>query len=346
VESDGPRRLGQLFAHEEGIDLNERLAGRVATEKEATGQLREWQQEIPEVKSAYQPSGALSAGAVLFLLLGSLLSGVAGLVAIALLGSVTVALAAVLPFPGPFPGAIGHLYVPFVLCICAAPLLAASYVIGRVSAGCTTRLGERGQNRNLRAAVLFSVLGSILPVVVAWSCYYHYLGSALMLENRAIRLPVALGLLSFLVVHFSAIVGLVIAPIVAGRAAAKRVRSAMFCEGCHSFMRVIGPKYLSLGCLRALALALRKGKIDVVGSLLYGPSGREGQVRLYACRSCLRGYLEVLATYHAEWVGEVYAYHSRSTQTLCLDKTWIAGSSELAAAEVQRLLAPPGQRTS
>jgi hypothetical protein len=101
-----PERVDQQFAFEEGIDLNERFVRTVANESEAEGQLLKWQCEMPAVPSAYEPSGALPASAVLFLLLGSVVGCVAGLFAGAVIGSAGITVAGVLLFDDFFRSSI------------------------------------------------------------------------------------------------------------------------------------------------------------------------------------------------------------------------------------------------
>jgi hypothetical protein len=241
VESCGPQQLGQMFAPKDGIDLNERFEQRVTSESEATKQLRKWQWEMPEVQSAYQPSGALPKSAVMCLLLGSVVGCVAGLFAGVLVGSAGVALAVVFASIGVFDWPFFRQFVSFFLLVLT--IFGAYFATGWVSAWCTTRLGEWGKNRNIVAAVLLSVIASIMPVIFAWGCYYKYIGSEPLLEKRAIRVRV-LEVYSDPISVVSTVFGLVIAPAVAGFFAANRVGAAKFCENCKSFMRVTGPKSL------------------------------------------------------------------------------------------------------
>jgi hypothetical protein len=323
VESAGPQLLGQLFAQEEGIDLNERSPRRVPHESEAKKQLGQWRLEMPAVKSAYRPSGALPAGAVMFLLLGSVVGCVAGAIAGALVAGGGLALSR----------GLFHLCqenkseYPLSVVLGVALLFAVVFTFvgtfvatGGVSAWCTTRFGEVGKNRNINAAVFLSVISSGMSVFLACGCC-SYLGGGLRINVVGTLIaPVA-------------IVGLPVAMVAAGLFAAKRVRGVKFCESCQSFMTASWPKTLSLGCLRALVRAVRKGRMDVAGSLLHGPSGSDGEAQLYSCPSCSRGYLEVTAKYEAQWAG-VGPFASGPPKKT---DTWLAVSCELPAADAERL---------
>jgi hypothetical protein len=264
------------------------------------------------------------------LLLGSVVGCVAGLFAGGLVGSAGVAFAAMLDF-------IGILHSPLVhFLLLVGTILGSYFSTGWVSAWCTTRFGEWGKNRNKNAAVLLSVIASIIPVVFAWVCYYKYIGSQPLLEKRAIRVR-AFEYQSDTISVVSTVFGLVIAPAVAGFFAASRVGAAKFCENCKSFMRVTGPKSLRLGCLRAMVRAVRRGRIDLAAYLLQEPCGVDGEVRLYSCRCCSRGYLEVTATYKAVWEGKGTGGGLFATEPTHTKETWLAASCELAVPDVERL---------
>jgi hypothetical protein len=185
---------------------------------------------------------------------------------------------------------------------------------------------------------LLSVIASLIPAIFAWGCYYKY-----MYMGRNPEFEKQPGLLRPLVRYSSptftvltAVCVLVVPSVVAAHFSAKLVRGTKYCENCQSFMRATRPKPMTLGCLRALVRALRKGRIDVAGSLLHSPSGKDGEARLYCCHSCSRGYFEVTATYKAEWKGKHGGtlLYKEPTEN---EETWLAASCELAAPDVQRL---------
>jgi hypothetical protein len=345
----GPQRTGQLFAREEGIDLNERFVRTVANESEATSQLGKWRWEMPAVTPAYKPSGALPPTAVLFLVLGSVVGCVAGLFVGTVVGSAGLAVLRellskteprhVLSWGYPWP----ILFVILCLFLSLFTIFAAYFVTGWVSAWCTTRIGEWGKNRNIPAPALLSIIASLIPVVLACACYFNSevgTGHKSPLEKAARQAAplLALWLFSNPFAVVCAVFGMVIAPVTACYFAATRVLSVKFCERCQSFMRDSGGKALSLGCLRALVRAVRTGRLDVAASLLHGPSWGDGEARLYSCRHCSRGYLEVTVTYAAHWkAANPLAMPYSAREPTEKNEAWLAVSCELAAPEGELL---------
>ncbi|HVS38777.1 MAG TPA: hypothetical protein VMS17_24690 [Gemmataceae bacterium] len=302
---------------------------------------------MPAVPSAYQPSGALPAGAVPFLLLGSVLGCVVGFCAETVVGSAGLALVGqflkadpreVMSWYYPWP----VLYVVMLIATYLFTIFGAYFVTGWVSAWCTTRFGEWGKNRNLLVPALLSFIASIIPVIVACACYFDSelcTGRKSPLEKAAAETTplLSLWLFSHPFAAVSAAFGFVIAPAAAIYFTVQRVLAVKFCEHCKSFMRASGRKELTLGCLRVLARAVRKERLDVAASLLHSPSWGDGEARLYCCRHCSRGYLEVTVTYAAHWPAAHLPSYSRPTEPTEKKEAWLAVSCELAAPDTERL---------
>jgi hypothetical protein len=191
----------------------------------------------------------------------------------------------------------------------------------RQTVACTIRFGRLGKNRNVRAAVVLSILSSLLAILLAWALYYTAGKPMLAQWGWADYSDViALGI---------AIVGGAIAALVAGSTADGAFRSAKFCESCKRYMGATKPKTLCLGELRALVRALAQDRLDVAGSLLNGSSGKDGEVQLFFCPSCSQGHLEVWAHYRAEW--------KKGKDKKGEAQSWLAASRELAATDVIQL---------
>jgi MFS family permease len=316
----------QQFAREEGIDLEEKFGDAVPSPELVLALLT----EMPEVESAYQPSGALPATAVPLLLLGAVVGCVVGGIAGALSAGAGLAIS----------GALFHAYSGFsgftIIhgMIIIAGFAGACCAMGYVSAWCTTEFGKWGKNRSMAAAVLLAVLASVAPIVGAGGCYYHF-GP----ERSVNKLVLDHGLSPVLllwqwepVFGVSAVLGAVFTASIAAVFAACRVQAAKFCESCQTAMQSY-LKTLTLGRLRAFVRAFRKGRMDVAESLLPGPSsGWEGEVRLYSCPCCSRGYLEVTAKRKVlSQGGGPYQLPRETTES------WLAMSRELSAKDVERL---------
>ena len=217
-------------------------------------------------------------------------------------------------------------------------------VTGWVSAWCTTRLGEWGKNRNILAPALLSVIASVIPGVFGCACFFNSefitaLKSSLENVVRQVSPLLALWPFSHPFSLIAAVFGIFIAPATASYFAVQRVLSVNFCERCQSFMRASGGKEVTLGCLRGLVRAVRKGRLDVAASLLHGPSWGDGEARLYCCRRCSRGYLDVIVTYGAHWKPAHPPSVSPYSQREPTEKkeTWLVVSCELAAPDAERL---------
>jgi hypothetical protein len=286
---------------------------------------------------------------MLFLLVGSVVGCAAGLFAGAGIGSAGLALDGALLFNAdlrqilawdfPWP----MVYIVMVVAIYVFTVFGAYFVTGWVSAWCTTRIGEWGKNRNVPAPALLSCLAGIIPSLCVCACFADSefcTGHKSPLEDVVTQAspllaswffsnPFSLG---------AALLGFIIAPATASHFAVRRVLSVKFCERCNSFMRVSEVKELTLGRLRALVRAVRKGRLDVAASLLHGPSWGDGQARLYCCRRCPRGYFEVTVTYAAHWKAAnplPTPYSPREpTQK---SEAWLAVSCELAETDTERL---------
>jgi hypothetical protein len=321
--------MAQRFAREEEIDLNETFVRTVANEYEAASQLHKWHLQMHPVPSAYEPSGAMPARAAPLLLLGSLVGGVVGFLPVAVIGSVA------LQCVDPLLKSNLHWYQKIFGIIWLFVLSVGAYAVtGWVSAWCTTRAGEWGKSRSIRAAALLSVIASLTPAVVVCACYFlsGFIGDGLKEVTNEVSPWLADWLFhSGPVALIIAVFGIVVAPFTAGHCAVGRVRSVKFCECCDSFMRVSRRKKLTLGYLRGLVRAVRQGRLDVAASLLHGPSGGDGFARLYYCPHCSRGYLEVTVTFNAKWKPADRKDHGRKRED------WLTVSRELAAPDAERL---------
>jgi hypothetical protein len=315
---------GLAFADRAGIDLDEAHEPKVADKSEAKRLLQRWQEDMPEVASAYQPSGRLPSAAVLCLTVGVPLGSLGG----ALLWLVVAALTTALLFGIAF--LIGWMANACGRVVCAIVLLGIlvgligyglSYGgLGWASAGITTGLGKLGKNRNPRAALVASAGSALLAVVLI----------SLSLDGMLGWLGVDRGPGTWVdwAVLAAQVLGSLLAVCVAGYTGRDMVRSSKFCEECEEFMTEKPLPEVGLGRLAALTLALKERDLDAVSDLLHAPSGKDGKPALFRCTRCGRGYVEVTAQFKATW--------TKGDENEEKEESWLTASVELDEQEMER----------
>jgi hypothetical protein len=324
---------GRDFADREGIDLDETHQPAVASAGEAERRLSDWKADMPAVPSAYRPSGQAPPAALGFMLLGTLLGAPGGALAGLLVGGISTAgLAGLVWLVEWMAGACGRVSCAVILFGGLFILLGyglAYAALGWVAAALTTAMGQVGKNRNIPAAIAFSLSATLLGLILL------HLSLVLLpdwLNVAALRKQfdpwldyAALGVAG---------VGSVIAVIVAGITSRNLIHSRKFCEDCEHFMTETTLRPLGLGGLKALAQALNDGDLDAAADLLDAPAGQEGVPALFDCPHCGRGYLELTAKFRATWKGS----EGDETKT----EEWLAASVELDEREVD--LFRPGSK--
>jgi len=283
--------------------------------------LKEWQGEMPKVPSAYQPSGALPASALLSLTVGAFVGALAG-GGVAFLGGALMA-------------ALGMIVVIGIVCagLLSIPIgilgllfsLLTFVLAGWISARCTTLFGRWGKNRNIRAAVVLSAFSGALSALIAWGLF-HFLRSLPALADKQSFGPQAGGFDVIPLVF--ALLGGAVAAFIAGYQGADQVHSDKFCESCERFMGRTERRSVTLGGLRALTLALKRKDLDAAAALLHAPSGEAGKVELFTCSNCSRGYVELTATFKALW--------KKKKDKKEKSESWLVASLGLAASDLAR----------
>ncbi len=282
AEAESP---GRHFARRMGLNLDEWYDPVVGSAADADWVEKQWREELPAVPSAYQPSGALPASALLTLVLGTaagvLVGTLAGLVVAAGVG-VVVGLLGLLVGLMFFCGYV--LIMGIILFVLGAVVgLGLTFAAaGWGAAMSTTQAGRWGKNRNQSAAVVLSQGSAGLAVTLLWLLYQ--VAGQPFLETRGWAPPQLFGL--DLIPVGVALLGVVVAVIVAAKVAGKRVLAAKFCEDCDQFMDVRELNTLSRAVLRAAVLALAQGDLEAAASLLDEPQAKEGKAALFACPSC------------------------------------------------------------
>jgi hypothetical protein len=313
--------LSRQSARPAPTDRHEEFDGQVVNAAAAERLLAAWKKELPEVPSAYQPSGALPVSALLSMGLGAVFGAAAGGTVVFFGGVVVAAIGALTVLGIACAGLLSIAIVVLGLLLCLVTFAFA----GWVSASCTTRAGRSGKNRNIRAAIIFSVVSAVLSAVVAWTLS-ESIRTLPILAGKDFFGPQVGGF--YVIPLIFVLIGGLVAAIVAGIISADQVRSAKFCEDCERYMQGEELKKVTLGGLQVLARALNTKDLGPAASLLQTTPGENGTLRLFSCSSCSRGYLEVTADFKARWK-EKKANKDKS-------ESWLVGSLQLTDAELAR----------
>jgi hypothetical protein len=321
-----PRTPGLAFTRGAGIDVGEAHDPAVGSLAEAEGRLLLWKEALPEVESAYRPSGRLPGAAVLALTAGMALGAVAGAAVLFVLAGVTTALLFglvwLLRSLGRVRGKLLLLGVLLALAVGLGGYGLAFAALGWVAAVTTTGLGRFGKNRHAPAA-LFASAGSAVLALALVNLGVEWVADRLGRNKNPAGGDGWVGWVALAV----EVVGSLLAVAVAGYTGRKMVRSSKFCEGCERYLEGKELPGLGLGRLKALALALREGELEAAGEYLGGPAGEGGKPVLFRCPGCGRGYLEVTARFRAVWQEKDEAKEKTAS--------WLAASAELDEGEME-----------
>lgn len=313
------RRMGEAFAAERGIDLSVQLQGHVKDAKAADADLKALKEAIPEVPSAFRPSGRVPFTALLWMIVGVILGIPLGILA----GGVFAAIGFywVQADPRKLHGKARLIPILGYLC-----LFLTIPVAGAVSTMCTAACGSRGKNRNVIAGLLFALLSSSLTMLIAWTLFEIY-GKEVLNQAAGFN-PGEMDL------HykFFAILGGVLGGFAACFLGWDIVQSNKYCEDCECYMKENQLPCLCLGGMTALASALAEKNLKAAVGLLEAAPGSEGQPKLFSCPQCDKGYLELTAAYAVGWAEKqslLGGEEPRSKET-----SWLVASLELSPEEV------------
>ena len=322
LDSESLERAGRFYALGAGIDLHESSEPEVMSAADATSRLRECQAAMPTVPSAYQPSGALPAPALIAMTLGAVVGVVLAALTVTSTGIVAfVAIRILIAIASAVPYLIVRAILGlFVFVVAVLPFMAGGWVAART----TTLFGRWGKNRNTLAAQILSVLPAGLAVAIVGSLFYVFGGDWQDLWGLNPADNPSVGLVYVTAAVFADVVAMSVAGVVAG----KRVLAEKFCEDCAQFMSRLKVKSLRRGALLAMSRAVKERNTEAAISLLYCEAGKEGTVELYRCPQCWKGFVEVTAHFVAHWQGE----QGKEKK----EESWLVASQELPAAEMER----------
>jgi hypothetical protein len=321
-----PSDAGSRPADPDAIDVHEKHRPAVADAAEASRELALWKEELPQVPSAYQPSGKMPAAAVVFMLIGSALGAPAGALAGALVGAIgggiTGLIGLLIGLVMDFCGIVYCLSFVLLGIVGLVAYLLTFAAVGVTSGVVTTAMGRLGKNRNATGAAVFSAASALVGMVLVWVGFAFFgqgpLEAAFGFDPGGLTGWTTLGML----------IGILIALFCAVAMAVGWVESAKFCEDCEQFMGEEALPELRLGGLKALARALGERDIDAAVRLLEAPAGKEAKPALFSCAQCGKGYVELNAQYKATWMEKGDSKEKT--------ESWLVRSIELNADEVQR----------
>jgi hypothetical protein len=335
VQSDepAPRRAygpdespGRAFAERAGIDLDEFHQIPVLSEEEAKGRLDEWHEAMPEVPSAYQPSGKMPGQALAAMLISVPFAGLGGGLAFVVVGGIVAALTlGISALHGWMADTCGCVLCILIILGFAVGILGGALtcgVLGWAAAAITTGAGMVGNNRNTTAAVVISLVSCALALGLS-----HFVGGWLLTELLDWYQPGLLDASWMPWVRYGGeIVGGLIALLVAGWTAQNMVQESKFCEDCEKYMEEETRRGLHLGPARALTRALAEGDFEAAADLMSSREGKSAVPTLFWCAKCGKGYLEVQAKFQCTW--------KKDNEDEELEEEWLAASAAMEPEQV------------
>ena len=296
-ESSGGGSL-QAYAHGLNIDTGEVVQRQLADESDVERAVKQFQAELPEVDSAYVPSGILPAEAMFWMILGTILGvpvGMLGAIVVLAVGGVicgllvglTVLLAACVIWIGAI----------FLLAIVAFVTVVGQYVAAGICSGyVVARMSQLGKNRNVGMTSVMAAISAVaavylitLPLLMPdpWLPHLAQLG----INRNDIPGPWAYWTL--------ATIGAAIAGFVGILTAAGCIGTRKFCEACELWMTVRELRKLPLGALRLVPHVVKERHFTRLAQIYREFKGRDSQSFLFYCPSCGIGYFD--AEFEAEF---------------------------------------------
>lgn len=321
---------GHLFspAPPQSIDPFDDYTGKAVSQKAAEDLLGAWQIEMPPVKPAFAPGGALPPAAISMLAAGGLASVAAAVGAELLAGVVAALVLAVLLFCNGIIAVVGFIFWPLflLLLVFVAVTVAAPFGVGGWAASFVTRyFSSLGKNRNVTAAMATAASAAAVSVLITMAILY-FAGKPWLLSHETWELsPGAIDIAMGVVL----VVGILTAIGVAAYDVWSEMGKQRFCEDCENHMVKQVVAKLKPPVLKQVVHAIRAKDLPTTISLLTGAKGRRAEVLLHQCPDCRKGCLEVLVHFKVRWV--IRARSRKDNGERSLEETWLAVSVSLDA---------------
>ncbi|MDQ3037633.1 MAG: hypothetical protein M3Y87_34890 [Myxococcota bacterium] len=304
----------------------------------------ELKRRVPEVPSAYVPSGRMGATALPWLALGAALGVPAGAAATGIAGAITLLLFTVMGAVIALVAACGWVVCMTVVIELGIALIGSAItfaVAGLVPGWIVAAMGKRGLNRSPWAAALFAVPSAVLALAIALAV--PYVATAFVpVPLDPDELSVAGALHTFFGtswVHLVVIlIGVVITIAAAALFAHSEVGAQKFCERCQRYMDRVPLPGVSFDRALWMFERLRAGAAREVPPHLAGVTGElDVEPELHRCAGCAGGFFEARAHARTEWVTSKGDKDDRHSDWICFSTaTRPEDSDALATCRVER----------
>lgn len=284
---------------------------RVNARGDAESQTTQLKARFPEVESAYVPSGALPASALLWLAIGGALAVPVSAMVGTILGGITVVLAALMGLVIALVAACGFvvcftIVIELVIVVGGAAITfgGAGLAVGFLVAWLAGRMGK---NRNAWAAALVASSATFVGVLVLFALpqvALLFVGPPDPTSDFAISTIVHtiadLGWVQITV----GVLGALVAMAAAGLIAYGEVGLQKFCERCNEHMDDMLLWGTSFEHAAILVERSRANDYASIASVLAQEQGIDVETHLHACPRCGVGFLESQAHVRAQWPGK------------------------------------------
>ena len=293
---------------------------------------------LPEVASAYVPSGILPPAAVPWLLVG----GVAGVPVGAIVGAIAAGIWSLLMMASGAMagGCLEAGWIVYIFWIWLALIGFVGYfaiyallAVGVAYAVCG--VGKLGKNRSIIMPKVVSIGSAVCAAAVMhWTMnatWWPFIANVPLLQGLSEAARNA-AWLNWTLGGAGAIAAAIVGPLIA----AERVKSMKFSETHDQYMKTHRLPTVTPDQAREIITAMNAGNLDAACNTLRGApaelkKGERVEVELFATRGGEEGFLEIEYYFHEEYIED----GSKQEH----EENWLAGSWHLDAPQIAALMA-------
>lgn len=290
------------------------------------GPLAQWKYALPEVASAYRPSGKVSADAVLWMLLGLIQAVLLSFLASGVVGviyhfvGISNYLSANLRYVQENWSHIPLRILLFSFVLPFVSTLAFRYVvIGIVSGSTIASVVKKGKNRSQTFPALLAAFAAGIVVATHGFIAFYMLSSENAVPERSGALLVVADL----------ILGSAIAIVSACFCVDESTGDHRFCERCGLHMDSSRSYSMPRHLLQNFACAMYRGRLaNVIALYVNGHEGSRDQHKgLYSCPKCGEGY--------ADFFVDLRFKYLEDDEKRCREESWRFASLQLTSKGVE-----------